>query len=314
MSGPYPARLEIFFGIGDFGWSTDHYYQTLITDLNVMNVAAKALVAAYANCLAYGITIDAARGTLNGDWRNSIFYQVPTPKAVVAGPPPSGPLVYNNYLGNGPATDPFDGINFRLEMGQAYRASEILSGFPAGALQQPSIYPWLSSNFANLQVQISYLMQELTGSIVEGVAGVNSQWGGLVRAKGTDGPATIPLVGAVCTEVGYLTLQSAVATPYDVGTPIRVLGITQPPNIGHVKANGTYNVLPYAGQTQVIVSAPGVGIGQQFFANGATMQQISLVLKQYTKWNFIVQTHRKRGRRFGAPRGRSKRRGLTAVV
>jgi hypothetical protein len=311
----YPARLEIFFGIGDFGWSTDHYYYSPISTLtdNTFTTHALTLVQLYANCLAYGITVDAARASLTGVWRDSVFFAPPKSTLVGAGNTP--PSVYNNYKGNGVSSDPFDGINFRLEMGPAYRASEILGGLPAGSLTQPSIYPWSNTPFAATYTQIQELMQELTGTITEGIAALNpGYWGGYVRAKGADGP--LPLaIGSISTAVdGSMTVATIANHGLFPGMPVRILGVQQPPNVPHIKINGTWNVVTTPTATTITITNPAYMIGQANFVQNATLQAISLVLARYNKWDFVNQTHRKRGRRFGAPRGRSKRRAPGAVV
>jgi hypothetical protein len=311
----YPARLEIFFGISDFGWSTDHYYyepQSTLTGAAFVS-AANDLVAAYARCLAYGITIDAARASLQGVWRDSSFFKVPPYTLIPGATPPS--FAYNAYTGNGPSTDPFDGINFRLEMTSMYRASEILSGLPAGSLVQPTIYPWNGTPFGATYKLIQALMTQLTGSAVEGVEEPGGgYWGGLVRAKGSDGPAPFTLASATVLNAGQITFTTTSPNSFVAGDPVRILGVSQPPNVPHVKVNGTYNVIPPVTSTTFTVSQPTAPVGATFFTVGATAQLIDLVIMPYTKWNFINQTHRKRGRRFGAPRGRSKRRAPGAVV
>lgn len=310
-----PARLEIFFGVADFGWSTDHYYQTQLDNLSDMAADANALVLAYANCLAYGIRIDAARGSLNGVWRDSLFFQVPIYSGRPVGPGPYTSQAYNFYTGNGPSGDPFDGINFRLEMGAEYRASEIISGLPSGALQQPSIYPWSGSSFATTYTQIQALMNVLVGTNFEGVAtGFPSKWGGLVRAKGPDGPTPIDIASVTCITNGVMLVTTSIPHGLSVGDPVRILGVTQPGNQTHVKLNGTYNVGLVVSSVEISITNPQILTTTVAFATSATIQLIELVLQRYTKWNFVNQTHRKRGRRFGAPRGRLKRRAQGAVV
>ena len=311
----YPARLEIFFGVGDFGWSTDHYYylqQDTLTGANFVR-DCNDLVQAYANCLAYGITIDAARASLNGVWRDSSFFKAPKYTLIPGATPPS--FAYNPYNGNGVSGDPFDGINFRLEMGSNYRASEILSGLPAGALTQPTSYPWNGLPYGATYTKIQALMFQLTGTSTEGQQSpIAGYWGGLVRAKGADGGPIYGVDSITCTVAGLMTVTLNASPAIPPGTPIRILGAQQPPNIPHIRINGTYNTINAMVGPVLTVSNPAISVNQLVFTPNATVQAIELVLQPYTKWNYINQTHRKRGRRFGAPRGRSKRRAPGAVV
>ena len=310
-----PTRLDIFFGIGDFGWSTTHYFYTTTASLTDPQFVAHSntLVNLYAKMLAYGIVIDAARASQANVWRDSTFFVPPKITNIVAGG--TSYQVYNNYVGNGPATDPFDCINFRLEMGPAYRSAEIIGGWPAGSLKQPSIYPWSNLSWAPTYQLLQDLMEELTGTRVEGQASVaGGYWGGYVRAKGTDGPALTAVNTITCAVPGVMTLTCAGIPTVNNGAAIRLLGATQPPNVPHIRVNGTYNVLTGGGTNVLTVANPAIQIGQVIFGAAATLQPIVLVLQPYDKWNFVNQTHRKRGRRFGAPRGRSKRRAPGAVV
>ena len=140
-------------------------------------------------------------------------------------------------------------------------------------------------------------------------------WGSLVRAKGSDGPASQDVV-TITYHVGPPTgwdVQLPIAPTFTSGASIRILGVQQNPITPNSKINGTWNVTSITGDT-VFIRYDQANPQAGFIANTGTVQEIQLIAKPYTNWLFDGTSHRKRGIPSDRPHGRRKRSVPTAVV
>jgi len=310
-------RVSMFFEDGITGWSETHYDTVRTTLQGAITTAVNTLVPARVNLLANGPWLKYIRASRDGTFRDAQIAYLP--------PPPmqhgTGIYINNQQWSNQQAAVDWTTALLRGVGGDFYRRQVYISGVPyndptdIGAPQFDAVLVQAAQQYANVLQQNGY--------------------GFAVWARDPAAPGLAPVpVQNITVNAGGVTLFTTVAphglpaTPLSNGTFYRVffhgLSFTIAP--GNPKRifpspNGGF---PYVVQSPTTFTVPGYlypgspnntasyiynplsGYMQAQYRAITTYQQTGgVVLERFT--------HRKRGRPFDSPRGRSSRRQILAV-
>lgn len=318
MALPHLVKLTMYFKYQETGWTESHILMTAPTGtprpIYGARQQATNLAVLRANFLGWGPLLYRVKLSWLDVWRDSIYADPPAINTGTGSPQPTGVPYYNTNPSVGMVGDPWDVASFRIEETENYRGEEPISGMPDGLLSQTLSFPF-PTPYTAYSTAAQLYFNTLCGTTGPGMPSAGGPWGTLVRLKSPDGPADSditsvaytagPPFGWVFTTVGALGLQQ--------GDAVRVLGISQPPNLPRTKFNGTWNVLNPTAFTFTVAYAQA-GPSYVGLCGDATAQLIVLGAQAYTSWNFDGTTHRKRGVPSDRPHGRRKRSVPTAAV
>lgn len=301
----------MFFKQGQYGWSESHAWVDGGSDSlkTVMEecISDNGLVFRRTKLLGNNADFQAVRVSRNGVWRDSLFKEALGDSTLLS-------RAKRLPFGDGSNADsPYSVTTVRMNMTESYRKLIYLSGLPASCQPEPPSPNWPDATIVSaFNSYLHYLANQAKPS---------TKWGSIVSTKSTTNPpgvnvANPPAAGDYVAGNGSTsTLKLTMTAPPPAVVPgqkIRLLGVKKSsvPGASPVdtrKWNGIF-----------ITTAATVG------------NQITIAVKDYTRqvlptldWSgayvFVPaeqaikyddstwegQTHRKRGRAFSAPRGRS---------
>lgn len=262
----------MFFTDGKYGWSETHWNKTIITTVAATLAQGLGLAKVRSKLLGY----DAGRKEPNLAFLRASNDLVQRDSLVQA----------VNYNGGtfggafnpvGKADLPYSVTLLRAESGPNYRKQIYLSGVPDSVQVDPSPAP-LDPDWFKLFLDYQ---QELVAN-----------WGFKSQARGLD---NLPLV----------VLGMTAGPPISINIPAH--GLT---NGDVVRVSNTVPKWPYPGYHTIHVTDANnftltdIPTGFAWLSGGLVTKR-AIQIQPYTNVIIIGETHRKRGRPFGSPRGRS---------
>jgi hypothetical protein len=295
---PNPLRVTMFFDDGITGWSESHY-DTISTNLQAAVAFCVAnLVPARGNLLAAGPWLKYIRASYDNVFRDSQVFFTPQP--------PIGPFfsyINNSIWNNNPSASDWTCVLLRGVGGDLYRAPFYVSGIPyldpndVSTPQQDPVLVAAFNNYARALTINSYgfavwLRDQLTYPLKPVVSIV---------------AAPLPAPGYVLN----VPLHGFTAAP---GNRVYIYNsrfVVLPGQLVGRSPNGPYSF--------TVQDANNIVIPNFRFPAGTTFvsAQIQLNQRGVVPYQSILMerfTHRKRGRPFDSPRGRSRRRTSTFSV
>jgi hypothetical protein len=293
-----PLRVTMFFDDGITGWSESHYDTTAPTLTAAVLAATTILVPARRKLLANGPWLKYIRASYDDTWRDSQVFFLPAPNIGAFG------QYLNNLAWNTQsAAVEWTTVLLRGIGGDLYRKQIYISGIPFSDptdVLSPQDDPTMVAAF---QAYRSTLVNNIYGfsvwqrdiiqfpyKTITAVQPAVLPYGGINLTIPAHGFAAVPGNRLWCWNFRYLFQQ----IPVGVRTP-----------------NGAYSFAVVDPNTINVPAFrnPPTGI----FVSGQAQQQVKGVVP-YQDIAMERFTHRKRGRPFDAPRGRSRRRTSSAAV
>lgn len=290
---PNPLRVTMFFDDGISGWTETHYDVKSASLLAALQLAVfpGGLVNARTNLMACGPWLKYVRTSYDGVFRDSRVFLTPQPPVNSQGTYVNNPAY--NVQGLSPiatiteAGNPFYSVLLRAQSGDLYRKAIYVSGVD---------YNYIRDNSSILNSPI------FTQSAFEYTAVLTANYGFPVWQRDTQTypQFQITAIGAApnytLTVPGFPGLAGsgyrAYISQFRYGYPSRV------------KFNGPYGIVSSAGG-QVQLAGFTVPTGVTFVSGQIQLQAKGVV--PYTSVTIERVTHRKRGRPFDSPRGRTRR-------
>lgn len=293
MAGP--LRVTMFFTDGETGWSEGHYDLTSTSLILAVEKAQVILIPYRTQLLANGPWLKFLRASYDNVFRDSQVFFNPPPTNFAA----NGQYVNNpNWKLLSSAVDWTTAL-LRGESGDLYRKQVYISGVPyidTADVGTPQADPVLIASFQNYTNKL----------ILNG-------YGFPIWQRDTTTYPLQKVLAAVAGPIGGQWNLTINQHNFPVGAGNRVflsqMKFVVPTGVikGHVNGPFTYVVID-ANTIGVLGFSPGPGT--TFVSGIAQLNQKSVA--PYT--NFFMErfTHRKRGRPFDSPRGRSPRRRSTS--
>ena len=298
------AKVTFFYEYGTYGWS-ESLWHPYTSDLIECSTDAEAYGQARMKISGSGVYLQAIRFSDDIVYRDSKYDpksyfasnpgqpnpSSPNEGAVVIVAPPAG-------LDPQPVANPYDAVQVRMEGGSLYRREMMVRGLPQN-IMSPNFGPVIQGVYAQAFTAWSNLFK--------------TTW--QFRAKNrSGGNSLVPVVGVV-PAVGNLPAGVLCANPtVAAGNYVQLLGfrnyqgvrgkyyvqsVAAPGGIG-----GAFSVVYLIGFTSIQITNAN-GYIQLLSTAGGTPQPS---YQSITAVRVIGQTHRKTGRPFEGPRGRSRAR------
>lgn len=294
---PRPLRLTMFFDDGGTGWSESHYDTRSASLTAAITLFKASLLKARINLMACGPWLKYVRASYDDTFRDAQVYFIPEPSTGGIG----GSYLNNPAWANDFAGEEWTAVLARGISGDLYRKQIYLSGTPFR--DQADVF----SPFHDAEIVKAFLAYK--NSLV------NNSYGFPVWQRDVQ---TYPFkqITAITPQAGAppnFTIPNH-NFPGGLGTRVYLSQIRYlyqlPPPRG-LRLTGPF---PYTVIDANTISVPSfvTPIGGQFVSGQAQNQ-----LKGVVPYDDVIMerfTHRKRGRPFDAPRGRSRRRTCPQVV
>lgn len=288
----------MFFKQGQFGWTESHIYTKSASEtlLAVEEECIKYLCPLRAKLLGAGAELFACRVSYNLKWRDSQFATSRGAGAGVINAPLS------DYGKAHPADNPYSVTTVRMTAGDDYRKLVYVSGQPAATQPYPSDAPFPDDYKVDWNKYFAYLA---------GQSSRNSFWGSIFSTKPADNPPVPNILTATFT-AGPPSIMTYGINPVPVnlkpGAKVRILGIKYGQGGKVTRINGVFPVDTVGALNFTVRLDEPLDAMFPVDCRSAYYHVIDQTAVAYTDYEWENQTHRKRGRPFGGPAGRSRTR------
>lgn len=286
---PRPLRLSMFFDDQITGWSESHYDMTSPSLSSAVQKAVLGLVINRIQLLANGPWLKYVRASYDDTFRDSQVFFVPQPTISAI----TGSYINNQDWKGTEGAEPWSVALLRGVGGDLYRKAIYISGLPTAD------FPDVGSPFSDPTFMAAF--QLYRNALIQG-------YGFPVWRKDQQ---TYPLKTIVA-------IQNLVpGTPQQLNIPGH--GVPNPPPVGSrgflqkmhysgpskIKLNGPYAIQQVIDANNLVLAGFVFPAGFTFTSGFFQYQTRDVVQYQ----DVLVErfTHRKRGRPFDSPRGRSRR-------
>lgn len=314
---PYP-RITLFADDGVSGWSESYYDMTATSLSAAIGTANTNLIPARQACMADGPILKYARASYDYVFRDAQIVFIPPPGTRNT----LGQYINNNAFTNAknqqpvPASWDFGVALYRGINSDIYRCLRPLSGIPFYDMEDVSAII-TDAPFLNAYDEF---IQCLTGTVA-----FNGQpYGFPVWLRDQTNPlyAIKPITGFVTSPgpnvvYGVTVPNHGIPVPYPPNPPqptfryslqnVRILNVTS----NKVQLNGSYGIISVPDANTIYLAGFPNPTGLVFLSGMGQLQQRGVVPFRSAVLERV--THRKRGRPFDAPRGRSRRRIVRGV-
>jgi hypothetical protein len=276
----------MFFTDGETGWSESHYDLQASTLIGAITTATTVLVPARIQLLAAGPWLKYIRASFDDTFRDSQVFFAP-PNGFNA----AGQNANNITWKNTPANAAWTVALLRGQSGDLYRKNVYISGIPYSDVTD---------------VSAPFQDATLTAAFQAYSAVLLNTYGFPVWQRDI---ATFPLRPITAIQPGL--------NVFTITVPLH--GVPNPPPAGSraflskvkyfnpnkLKLNGPYGIISVVDANTLILTGPPPPVGFAFVSGFFQWQSKTVV--PYTQFFLERFTHRKRGRPFDSPRGRSRR-------